>query len=336
MAAGLWVWRVEHVGVPGRSGVWHHRRGEVSANSRASGEAPVERDGRTRIARGAIGSGLWEMASREPCAPLRPYVRNFVGYEEWVPRPESRRQFPEPFVVLIAEFGPPLRVALGGDSRAAARHSGGFAAPLGDVFAITEHEGRQRGVQVDLTPTGARRLFGIPLSELAGQVVTLRDLLLAEDRTLAEQLDASTEWTSRLDLVEDLLARRILNAGLDTARVDWAVARIESSGGLLDVGSLAREVGHSRKHLIALFHDQVGVAPKLLARLVRFERVMRQARGSVPIRWADLAMAHGYCDQAHLARDVRRFTGLTPTEARASLSAHRPAQVNSVQDGPPG
>lgn len=47
---------------------------------------------------------------------------------------------------------------------------------------------------------------------------------------------------------------------------------------------------------------------------------MRQANGSVPIRWAELALALGYFDQAHLARDVRRLTGLTSTEARASRS----------------
>ncbi len=284
----------------------------------------METDRRTRIARGAIGGDSWELATREPCALLRPHVRGLVGYDERVSRPHSRRQFPEPFVVLILEFGPPLRVTLGGDERTAARHSGGFVAGLGDLFAVTEHEGSQRGVQVDLTPTGARRLLGIPLSELAGQIVALRDLLPAESRTLAEQLDASADWVSRLNLVETFLARRILAARVDTARVDRAVARIESSGGLLDVGSLARELGHSHKHVIALFHDQVGVAPKLLARLVRFERVMRQARGSAATAWAELAMAHGYFDQAHLARDVKRFTGLTPTEARASSSALGP------------
>lgn len=280
----------------------------------------METDARIRSLRGTFGGSHWEMASREPYPPLRPYVRKLVGYDERSPRRQSRRQFPEPSVVLIIEFGPPLRVTVGGDGRTTGHHPGGFAVGLRDVFAVAEHEGRQRGVQVDLTPTGARRFFGIPLAEFAGEIAALRDLLPAEHPTLVEQLEASPDWASRLDLVEALLAQRILHARVDTARVDWAVARIESSGGALDVGRLARELGHSHKHLIALFRDQVGVPPKLLARLVRFERIVRQARTGVPIGWAELAVAHGYCDQAHLARDVKRFTGLTPTQARASLS----------------
>jgi AraC-like DNA-binding protein len=269
-----------------------------------------------RIARGPHGDGHWERASREPCARLRPYVRILEGWDEWLPAPLRRRQFPEPFVVLIFEFGPPLRVTLGADPRTAARHAGGFVAGLGDAFAITEHEGRQRGVHVDLTATGARRFFGLPLSELTGRIVSLRDLLPAESHALTERLDAAVDWTTRLNLVEELLARRILAARVDTARVDWAVTQIEASGGVLDVGELARELGHSHKHLIHLFHEQVGVPPKLLASLVRFERVMRDARIRRLTPWSELALAHGYFDQAHLVRDVRRFTGLTPTEAR--------------------
>lgn len=256
-----------------------------------------------------------ERAGRTPCEPLRRHVRSIEGYAERSTGPRSRRQFPEPWIVVIIEFGPALRVTLGGDERNAARHPGGFVAGLGDQFAITEHEGRQRGVQVDLTPTGARRLFGIPMSELTGRIVALRDLLPAGDRALTERLSAARDWETRLDLVEDFLARRMLGARLDSTRVDWAVARIESCGGILDVGSLARELGNSHKHLISLFRDQVGIPPKLLARLVRFERVRRAARADARIGWAELALGHGYCDQAHLAREVKQLTGLTPTEA---------------------
>jgi AraC-like DNA-binding protein len=261
------------------------------------------------------GGVVLEWASRTPCEPLRRHVRSIVGYDERCPVPQSRREFPEPWIVVIIEFGPALRVALGGDARSAARHPGGFVAGLGDRFAITEHEGRQRGVQVDLTPTGARRLFGIPMSELAGRIVALRDLLPAGQRALTERLSAAREWATRLDLVEEFLVGRMREVRLDTRRVDWALAQIESRGGILDVGWLARELGHSHKHLIALFRDQVGIPPKLLARLVRFERVRRAARADAAIGWAELALAHGYCDQAHLAREVKQLTGLTPTAA---------------------
>jgi AraC-like DNA-binding protein len=272
----------------------------------------------TRIARREVDGSVWEMAGRAPAPSLRPHVCGLVGFDERARGPQSRRQFPGPNVVLIIEFGAPLRVTLGGDERTAARHAAGFAVGLCDRFATTEHQGRQRGIQVDLTPTGARRLFGLPLSKMAGHVMSLDDLLPTEHRTLSDRLDATTDWTSRLDLVEALLARRIRDATVDTRRIDWAVAQIESSGGRLEVGRLARELGYSRKHLISLFHDQVGVPPKLLARLVRFDRLMDRARRDASTRWADLAFESGYSDQAHLARDVRRFTGLTPTQARAS------------------
>ena len=63
-----------------------------------------------------LREGRREMASREPCALLRPFVRSLVGFDDFVPRVQTRRQFPEPFVVVIIEFGPPLLVTLGADA----------------------------------------------------------------------------------------------------------------------------------------------------------------------------------------------------------------------------
>lgn len=194
-----------------------------------------------RVSRGSTEGGRWQLATREPSALLRHCVRSLVGFDEQSVSPTIRRQFPEPFVVLILEFGAPLRVSLGGDERTRAHHAGGFAAGIGDRYAVTEHEGRQQGIQVDLTATGARRLFGLPLSEIADSVVALADLLPVATPMIAERLAASSDWEARLDLVEDLIERRILTARVDTSRVDWAVAQIEACGGSLDVASLARE-----------------------------------------------------------------------------------------------
>jgi len=191
---------------------------------------------------------------------------------------------------------------------------------MGDAFAITEHDGEQRGVQVDLTPTGARRLLGLPLSELGPAVVALRDLLPNEAAFLAERLAETPDWGARLDLVETVLVDRILDTKLDTSRVDWALEQITVSEGRVRVGALARELGCSNKHLITMFRDQVGVPPKLVVRLVRFASVMRSSRGPGPVHWAELALRHGFSDQAHLARELRALTGLTAKQARESFA----------------
>ena len=80
----------------------------------------------------------------------------------------------------------------------------------------------------------------------------------------------------------------------------------------MDIAALSRELGYSHKHLVSLFRDQIGLSPKLAARLLRFDRLVRELRLG-PRPWAKLAYELGFSDQAHLAREVRRFAGLTPS-----------------------
>jgi len=274
----------------------------------------------TIVTRGSIGGSQWEMASRPPNPALRRYVKSLVGYDEHSLGPQSQRQFPASYVVVIIDFGAPLQVTMGGDPRTTSTNAGGFVAALDDAYAITQHGGRQLGVQVDLTPTGARRLFGLPLSELSGRIVALDDLWPHDHARLCDSLANAENWALRLDLVEKEIGHRILASHLDSALVDWAVGQIETQYDTLKIGSLSKEIGCSPRHLISRFRDQVGVPPKQLARLVRFGRVTDDFRAAPNLRLSELAANHGFSDQAHLARDVKHFTGLTATEAAESFS----------------
>jgi AraC-like DNA-binding protein len=76
------------------------------------------------------------------------------------------------------------------------------------------------------------------------------------------------------------------------------------------IGALAAELGCSRKHLAAQFHDQIGLGPKTAARLLRFDAalaLLRRGRGG-----ADVAARCGFADQAHLVNEFRAFAGTTP------------------------
>ena len=269
--------------------------------------------------------GRWELAVRAPAEPLRGcVVGDYVGYSEWSHGPSRRRELPGPFVVVAIEFGPPLRVLPAGDARLGVAHRGGFVGGLDERHAICEHDGFQQGIQVTLAPIGARLLFGVPMSELARRVVPLRDVLPRRHRDLAARLQDLPDWDARFDLLDSVILDAVRCARVETSVVAWAVRRIEETGGSIEMRALARELGYSPKHVIALFRDQVGIPPKLLARITRFDRLMRHLRRGTGGPWADLALQFGYYDQAHLVREVREFAGVTPTEVRSD-AAESPA-----------
>src|SRR5215213_4303525 len=105
------------------------------------------------------------MANRPPSTRLRGLVAGLCDYREATAMPLRRREVPCPTVTLILSFGEPLRVLPGAASFTS------FVAGLHDRPVTISHDGRQRGIQVDLTPLGAFALLGVPMHELANRVV---------------------------------------------------------------------------------------------------------------------------------------------------------------------
>ena len=239
-------------------------------------------------------------------------MREYCGYRERTASPLLRRNLPSPHVVFIIDFGPTLRFP--GRDGSVAAHAGGFASGLCESYVLSETAGAQSGIEVNFTLMGARRFFGLPMSELSGRVVGLNDLFGSAGARLVEELQEAPNWEARFARLDRLLTERIGRAAPFSTEIAWALRHIMESGGNVAVGALADEIGCSHKHLIVRFRDQIGVPPKLLARIVRFDLTLQQLDGSAPPNWAELAAACGYYDQAHLIREFRQFAGATPEE----------------------
>jgi AraC-like DNA-binding protein len=273
-----------------------------------------------QVVRQSAGGVSWEIAIRAPAPALRPFIRDFCGYtEHGAPGLVRRTEFPGPQVVVVFDLGPPIAVLDNRDAHRVCRYPSGFVAGLDDRYTLTEHEGFQHGLQLNLTPLGARLFFDRPMSEIVGRVVHFNDLVPPEHRCATEQLASLRDWDARFDFIEELVADRISRASASATNrpIAWAYTQIQRSGGTVEMQRLADALGYSRARLVALFRDQVGFPPKLVARIVRFERVIKHLKLGGHGSWADLAIAFGYYDQAHLVRDMRQFTGMTPTQARA-------------------
>jgi AraC-like DNA-binding protein len=265
------------------------------------------------VARHDSPLGRWELASRDAHPGLAGDVAGYIGYVEDTNRPLRRREVATADVTLIISFGPTLDVLdpLRPERSAPAQTS--FVAGLSDAPVLIEHAGIQHGVEVNLTPLGARRLLGVAMDELTNRVVRLDDLLGPGAGLLVERLDEAPGWAERFDVLDAALARRLAERPPATPEVAWAWGRLRATDGAFPVGALAGELGWSRRRLGLVFRDQVGLPPKLLARILRFDRVVARLRREDPDRWADVAYDAGYYDQAHFNRDFREFAGTTPS-----------------------
>jgi AraC-like DNA-binding protein len=261
-----------------------------------------------RVARHDSPLGRWEMTARDALPAHGPHVLRYVGYRESSPGPFRRVEVPTGDVHVIISFGPEIRTPAPSRSFVAAPH---------DEHAVTEHDGEQHGLELQLTPLGTRMLLGVPMHELAGLVVPLEDLLGREADELAERLVEAPGWEARFALLDDVIARRLDAAAPLDGAVEHAWRRLVVSHGDVPVAALARDVGFSRRHLLHRFRDHVGLGPKVFARILRFRRATRLLLRPGGPSLSEVALGCGYFDQAHLNRDFRAFAGCTPTELLA-------------------
>ena len=115
-----------------------------------------------------------------------------------------------------------------------------------------------------------------------------------------------------LAIVESFVAETLDSSipGLD--RCERAVAMLESEP-TRPIAAIAAELGVSHGHLDREFTRVVGLSPRALARLLRLQRLLAGIDVGGDVEWADLAVELGWFDQAHLIRDFKRHTGVTPT-----------------------
>jgi AraC-like DNA-binding protein len=167
-------------------------------------------------------------------------------------------------------------------------------------------------------------LLGVPADELRDRTVDFEDLFgSAEARTMVEQVAADpvgrlTAW------LDDRLGRTEWVEGTTPSRPDALgpdalgprVFTLASAG--LSVDAMADRVGLSVRQLHRRCQPLFGYGPRHLARVLRLMRAVDRAGAGRPL--AQVAADCGYCDQAHLSREVRALAGTTPTRLLAELA----------------
>jgi AraC-like DNA-binding protein len=285
-----------------------------STTGRVTSPGPVDEHCRTEP--------VDEHCRARPAGPLRPYVAWYTGYRQRGVPPARHRGLPSPFLTFIVTLDEPMVILAHPDP---GQRPGDFTTLLGGLHsapALIVHEGAQSGIQVALRPLGARVLLGLPAGELAEIDVPAEAVLSDLGSELRDRVRAAAGWRGRFAVLDEILIRRMNAAPArhDVApEVATAWHQLLASGGTILVSDLAEQTGWTSRHLARRFREEIGLAPKAAARVIRFSRarhlLARQATAAVGgYRLSDLAATCGYFDQAHLAREFRALAGCPPSQ----------------------
>jgi len=250
-----------------------------------------------------------------PRAPLHFFVEYLWFYDEYSPSHRKEKLLPDGTMELIIDLRDhpkhtydPMTLKADREYRQA-----WLSGMHHDYIVIESSPGSMMGAH--FRPGGAWPFFGTPLSEFTDEVVELGDVAGADAWFLREQLLAAQSANKKFEILESFLLRHGGDRLYPNRAVHFAVEQMISVPMRLLIRDLAAKVGISQKHLISLFDQRVGMKPKQLDRVLRFQRVIQKLSADRPkeVDWTAIALECGYYDQAHFINDFQSFSGMTPT-----------------------
>lgn len=248
-----------------------------------------------------------------PPGRLRDVIEH-VWLVESAPLPVLRRE------VLIPDGRPGLAVALGDPGTRHDPVTGAEWANAASVFGVMTRPqvlgqvGTSSYAGVEFTPWGLAA-FGVPA--LVDEVLELADWVGQEAvEGLVTELRAVPFGLERAERLAGFLVARLTDTDVQPVVVE-AVRAIDELRGQVAVADVVRRCATSYSTLYRLFRRGVGIGPKQYAEIIRYYHFVGGLLAGPADAAATLSALHGYYDQAHAARDFKRYTGMSATSFRA-------------------
>lgn len=253
----------------------------------------------------------FDFRKRRPDPPLGRFVESIWYARGTVPYTREKIAPTGSTVVVIVLGDAIIETADNGEGESIRTEIGFLVGPH-DRPVINEPTGETFAVGVLCTPIGAGTALGLRPAAIRGRVLALDDVW-SDVAGLRARLAAETDPDGFIDVVESHLIDRLEPAPPAIDRAERAVTLLEADPTRL-IADIASDLGISHAHLDREFTAIVGITPRALARLLRMRRLLDQIEVGGDVDWAELAVDLGWYDQAHLIRDFKRHTGVTPTQ----------------------
>jgi AraC-like DNA-binding protein len=284
--------------------------------------------------------GRWDEVERAADPRLRPYVHGYFATSSSLVRPARERHLPGAEVPMILNFGASHTRQDARSGSAPQRLDHAWVTGLQTHHHLSEAIGERRFMVVRFTPLGAHLFFHLSMDSLTDRAIPLEQVDPRIASLVSDHVMVARGWAERFDAMERLIGSRVAPDAIP-ADVERAWNGLVRTWGQTHVGSLAADAACSHRHLIQQFRTCIGLPPKKVAMLLRFNRSIDSVtpnevpsaprkpylEGSPPpgadalgARWAHIAAECGYSDQSHFIHEFRAFAGATPSEFLRGVS----------------
>ena len=253
------------------------------------------------------------IVSSQPALALRDLIRYYYQVETHVIDRTEMQPVPARSPQAIEfTFGAPYEV------RRVDRGVSRSAYPIALIGAQTFRRvelvmhGRIDAFTIVFQPAGVFRLFSIPAEELTNNDFDGEAVLGRGFGELARRLGDVLSFSDRVRVANEYLCGR-RSAVESVGAVARTASQVLRSGGCVRVSALAHAAGLSVRQFERRFRHEIGIGPKLYARIVRFEAALRRKAAAPKMHWTDIAQDLGYHDQMHMVHDFNRLSGDSPT-----------------------
>lgn len=168
-------------------------------------------------------------------------------------------------------------------------------------------------VGLEFNATGFHRLFGTDVSKLTDRMTPLDGVDSDLTERMSDALQGVDAPADAAEILQDILARQRPNA-LAGELGERAATRIEAHDGRIGVAELAESLDVTPRHLRRVFSREVGISPKAYAKTVQLNTVISTLQSGETKAMQQIALNHGYYDQAHFIKDFSRLVGSNPTD----------------------
>lgn len=184
-------------------------------------------------------------------------------------------------------------------------------------FILLQPTGPVRTMGVRFRPGGAYRFLAFPVDLLNDSFVSTGDVWGRDGEELEEGVLGAGTHQQRQQVVETFLLGRLIDSE-PRRRFDAAIREVMRSRGQMRVNQIAAAMECSPRQLEREFRAGAGLSPKALARIIRFQNLLRLMGEDTIRQWANVALDCGFADQPHMVREFRGLTGQSPTERQTS------------------